>query len=162
MNRGRGGWEHGGGGGWHGNHEEWNRTVGSVPPGQFRQASYEAINGMDRQAYMNHVQAVPFGNFAPQQQSGLAQTIISALLNHGANQQTLQQYAGVNTLDPNQMSPQQIAALLQYAHQNQPQALAQVASQYQNQPDLLHSILGNQGLTSIIENLAGSYLSSKL
>ncbi len=137
--------------------------VGNAAPEHVAQATTDALSQLNPQDYQNHFQQnQPIGNLAPQQQSGLAQTLISALLNRGVNRNQLQQNAGVSTLNPSQMSPQEIASLLQYAQQNHPQALGQVASQYQNQPDILHSILGNQAIMSIATNLAENYIAGKL
>ncbi len=126
--------------------QQWSQQVGSVPPEQFRQAVSNAVQQVPANEYQNHMQQQPIANLAPQQQSSLAQTLISALTNRGVSQQQLSQSTGVQNFDPSQMTPQQIAAVLQYAQQNHPQALGHVATQYQNQPDVLHSILGNKAL----------------
>ncbi len=126
--------------------QQWSQQVGSIPPDQFQQATTQAVQQVDPQQYQNHLQSQPIANLPQNQQSSLAQTLLSTLLNRGVSQQRLSQQTGVQNFDPRQMTPQQIASVLQYAQQNHPQALGQVATQYQNQPDVLHSILGNKAL----------------
>lgn len=148
-------------------YQQWNQMVGSAPRDQFSQAAYQQVQQVPPQEYQNHLDpntgyGNPVANLPQPQQSSLAQTLISTLLNHGVNQNTLQQQTGVSTLNPNQMSPQEISSLLQYAHQNKPQALGQVASQYQSQPDVLHSILGNKALMGVAVALGAGLLTGQI
>ena len=129
--------------------QQWNQTVGSAPPQQVQQAATQAYQQVNPQEYQNHMQSQPISNLAPQQQQGLAQTLVSTLMSNGVNQQAIRQNTGVQNLDPSKLSPQQIASIVQYAQQNHPQALGQVASQYQNQPDVMHSIMGNKALLAM-------------
>ncbi len=145
-----------------GQRQQWNQQVGSVPPQQFHQAVTQAAQQVDPQEYQNHFQSQPIANLPQSQQTGIAQTLISALLNHGANQQQISQNTGVSTLDPRKMSPQEIASVLQYAQQNHPQALGQVATQYQNQPDILHSVLGNKALLAVAATAGLGLLSGQI
>jgi len=71
------------------------------------------------------------------------------------------QGAGLGTLDPNRMSPQDLAALSQWTQQNHPQAFGYTATQYQQQPDVLHSLLGNKALMLTAAALGAKYLSER-
>ncbi len=142
--------------------QQWQQQMSSIPPQQFQQAATQAVQQTDPQEYQNHMQSQPIANLPQSQQTSLAQTLLSALTNHGANQQQIAQNTGVSTLDPRQMSPQEIAAVLQYAQQNHPQALGQVASQYQTQPDVLHSLLGNKALLGVAAAVGAGLLTGQI
>lgn len=150
-------------------YNQWSQTIGSAPPDQFGQATYNAMQQISPQDYYAHTQpgvggTDPFGMLAPQARSGLAQTLLSSLFNHGANPQQVAQASGMGgagQIDPSQLSPAQLAALTQYAHQNYPQAFGQVAQQYQSQPDILHSLLGNKALMMVVAGLGAKYLSDR-
>ena len=147
-------------------YQNWNQMVGSAPPNQFGQAVTQAIQQVPQQEYYAHTQpgvggTDPFGALQPQQRGGLMGTLLGALFDRGLNQQQIMQGTGINTLDPNQMSPQQMAAVAQWAQQNHPQAFGSAAAQYQQQPDLLSSLLGNKALMMTAAALGASYLAHK-
>jgi hypothetical protein len=149
-----------------GNQPGWNPAMANVPPEQFAQAAHQAFQQMDPQEYANHAQlggggANPFGNLPQPQQSGIAQTLLSTLFGRGVNQQQVQQGAGLSTLNPSQMSPQELAALAQWMQQNHPQALGQAAAQFQSQPDILSSLMGNKGLMAVGALLGAGYLAHR-
>src|SRR5207249_7470178 len=126
------------------NYDNWNKTVGSAPLQQFQLAVNDAITQVDPQQYQSHVQpgvggTDPLGALAPGQRSSVAQTLISMLMRRGVDPTTITQSAGVPNLDPRRLSPQDLASLLQWTQQNHPQALGEVATQYQSQPDILSS-----------------------
>lgn len=148
-------------------YDNWNQMVGAAPPDQFGRAAYNAIQQVDPQDYQQHVTpgmggTDPLGALAPQQRSGLAQSIIGELMRRGMGQQDIAQGAGLSNLNPNNMSPLDLSSLLQFTHQNQPKAYGRVASQYQNQPDILHGLLGNPALMSIAASLGTQLLSNQL
>jgi len=144
----------------------WNQTVGSVPQPQFAQASAQAFQSLNPQEYVNHTQpgvggTDPFGSLMPHQQSSLAQGLLGALFNRGVDQQQVTQGAGINNLDPSRMSPQELAMLAQWMQRNHPEALGQAASQFQSQPDLLSSLMGNKGLLALGAVLGASVLANR-
>lgn len=146
---------------------QWNQTVGSIPQEQFGQAAAQAVGGIDPRSYHTHITpgvggTNPLGQLAPQQQTGLAQSILSALLSHGLNPGQIGQQAGVGQINPGQMSPGDLAGLLRWLQQNHPGALGSVASQYQNQPNMLQAILGNPALMSTIVSLGEQFLGGKM
>ncbi len=145
---------------------DWNQMVGSAPPGQFQQHAYNAIQQVSPEEYYQHTQpgvmgTDPFGSLPQPQQQGLGQSLLGALLGTGAQPQQVIGGGYGQQFDPNNLSPQQMAAMAQYLHQNNPQALGQVASQYQNQPDMLQSLLGNKALMAVAAGLGAKYLSDR-
>ncbi|MGI9146875.1 MAG: hypothetical protein ACR2IK_10050 [Chloroflexota bacterium] len=147
-------------------YHDWNQMVGSAPEGRFGQAVTQAVQQVPAQDYYNHTQpgvggSDPFGQLQPQQRGGLAGALIGALTGGGVNNQQIMQGAGVNSLDPNQMSSGQLAQLSQWTQQNHPQAFGPVAQQYQQQPDILHSLLGNKALMMTAATLGASFLANQ-
>lgn len=147
-------------------YQNWNQMVGRMPQQQFTQAASQAFQQVDPQEYYNHTQpgvggTNPFGSLAQPQQSSLAQTLLGALFNRGVNQQQVMQGAGIGTADPTQMGPQELAGLTQWMQQNHPQALGQAAAQYQNQPDILSTLMGNKTLLAMGAALGASFLANR-
>ena len=149
-----------------GDYQDWNQMVGSAPPDQFGRAAYGAIRQVDPQEYYQHTEpgfggTDPFGALPPQQRGGLAQSLLGTLFIRGVDQQQVMQGGGLGTLDPNRMSPRDLAALSQWTQQNHPQAFGYTATQYQQQPDVLHSLLGNKALMLTAAALGAKYLSER-
>lgn len=144
-------------------YDNWNQMVGSAPPEHFGQSATDVIRQMDPQDYYNHTQpgvggTDPLGNLAQGQRGGLAQGLLGALLGRGQNQSALSQATGIQNLDPNHMSPQDLAALAQYAQRNHPEALGQVAQENRDNPSLLDSLLGNKAVLAAAAGLGAKYL----
>ncbi len=142
--------------------EQWNTTVGAASPNQFAQQAGQAASQVPPQQYQQHLQSQPVANLPPEQQSSLASTLISTLMSQGMGQQQIKQNTGVQTVDPSKMSPQEIASVLQYVHQTNPQLLGNVAAQYQNQPDVVHSILGNKALLAVAAAVGAGLLTGQI
>jgi hypothetical protein len=147
-------------------YQEWDQMVGAAPPEQFGRATYDAVRQVDSQDYYRHTQpgvdgTDPFGSLQPQQRSGLAESLLGALFNRGLGRQQIAQDAGLGTLDPSRMSPGDLAALSQWAQQNYPQAFGYTAAQYQKQPDILSSLLGNKALMAAAAALGAKYLADR-
>jgi hypothetical protein len=147
-------------------YQEWNQMVGAAPPEQFGRASYNAMRQVDPQDYYQHTQpgvggTDPFGALQPQQRSGLAESLLGNLFRRGVDQQQVMRGAGMQNIDPNRMSPQELAALAQWAQQNHPQAFGYTAAQHQQQPDILSSLLGNKALMMAAATLGAKYLSDR-
>ena len=140
--------------------------VGAAPPEQFGRATYNAVRQADPQEYYRHTQpgvdgTDPFGALPPQQRSSLAESLLGNLFNRGLERQQIAQGAGLGTLDPSRMSPQDLAALAQWAQQNHPQAFGYTAAQHQKQPDILSSLLGNKALMMAAAALGAKYLADR-
>jgi len=147
-------------------YQSWNQNVGSVPQPQFTHAATQAFQQVNPQDYYGHTQpgvagTDPFGSLPQPQQQGLAQTLLNALFNRGVNQQQVAQGAGINNFDPSRMSPQELASLAQWMQQNHPEALGQAAAQYQNQPDILSSLMGNKALLALGATLGAAFLANR-
>ncbi len=147
-------------------YNNWNQMVGSAPPDQFQQAASQAIRQTDPNEYAQHVQpgvngTDPLGSLGSGILGSVASTLLGQLTQRGVSQGQLQNQAGVPNLNPSQMSPQDVAQLLQYAQQNHPEALAQVATQYRNNPDIVSSILNNKALMGLAIGLGAQYLSQE-
>jgi hypothetical protein len=147
-------------------YQEWDQMVGAAPPEQFGRAAYNSVRQVDPGDYYQHTQpgiggTDPFGALEPQQRSGLAGSLLGALFHRGLGQQQVMQGAGLGTLDPNQMSAQDLASLSQWTQQNHPQALGYTAAQYQQQPGILSSLLGNKALMATAAALGAQYLANR-
>jgi len=147
-------------------YQEWDQMVGAAPPQQFGHAVSNAVQQISPQDYYQHTQpgingTDPFGSLQPQQRSGLAESLLGSLFNRGLGQQQIRQGAGVGTLDPSRMSPQDLAAVSQWAQQNHPQAFGYTAAQYQKQPDILSSLLGNKALMAAAATLGAKFLADR-
>jgi len=145
---------------------EWNQMAGSAPQQQFGQAVVNSLQQVPQQEYYQHTQpgvggTDPFGALSQQQRGGLAGALIGALTNMGVGQQQIMQGAGVNTVNPNQMSPTEMAQMAQWTRQNHPGAFGQVAQQYQQQPGILGSLLGNKALMATAATLGAKYLEDR-
>ena len=147
-------------------YQEWDQMVGAAPPEQFGRATYDAVRQVDPRDYYRHTQpgidgTDPFGSLQPRQRSGLAESLLGSLLNRGLGQQQIRQGAGLDTLDPSRMSPQDLAALSQWAQQNHPQAFGYTAAKYQQEPNILSSLLGNKALMMAAATLGAKYLADR-
>lgn len=61
---------------------------------------------------------------------------------------------GIGTTDPQRMTDTDVARLAAYAQQNDPNALAQTATQFQGQPDVLRDLLGDAAYGGTTGHLA--------
>ena len=95
----------------------------------------------------------PLGELPPQRRSDLMRTLLGELQRRGIDQTEISREAGVRGLDPNRVSPNDLASLLQYTQQNHPKAYGRVAAQHQTEPDILQSLLGNEALMGVISSL---------
>ena len=147
-------------------YQDWNQMVGAAPPERFGRATYDAVRQVDPQAYYRHTQpgvdgTDPFGALPQVERAGLVQTLLGELFRRGLGQQDISRGAGLRTLDPNRMSPQEVAALAQWIQQNHPKAFGRVAAQYQDKPDILSSLLGNRALMMILAGIGAKMMSDR-
>ena len=147
-------------------YDNWNEMVGAAPREQVYGAAAQAVSQMDPQEYYNHTQpgvggTDPLGMLGQGQRAGLAQSLLGALMGRGLGQSQIGQQTGLSNLDPNHMSPQDLAALAQYMQRQHPEALADAASQHQQDPGLLESLLGNKALLMMAAGLGAKYLADR-
>jgi hypothetical protein len=135
--------------------QTWNQMVGSAPPGVTQQAFSQAAQQVDPNAYQQHITpgaggTDPLGSLGKGALGTLAGALVSSMAQNGGSGglgSLIGMVPGLQNTNPQQMSPQDVGALASYMQQNHPQAFGQAASQVaQQQPDLLHSLLGNKAL----------------
>ncbi len=146
--------------------QDWNQMVGSAPPDQFGRAVFNSIRQVPQREYYEHTQpgvggTDPFGALQPQQRTSVIGSLLGTLFNRGVDQQQVMRGAGLDTLDPGQMSPQQMAAVAQWAQQHHPQAFGYTAARYQDQPDILSSLLGNKALMLAVAGIGAKLLADR-
>lgn len=147
--------------------DNWNEMVGAAPRDQFSRAISEASREIDPDDYYRHTQpgvdgTDPLGGLTSAARGGLASSLLGALLGSGASQSEVGRVMGNAPLDPNRMTPDQLAQLAQYAQRNHPDALARVAAENQDNPGLLEGLLGNKWLLTAAAILGTRYLSNKM
>ncbi|MFN8557923.1 MAG: hypothetical protein U0531_11480 [Dehalococcoidia bacterium] len=144
-------------------YDTWNEMVGSAPPERFGRAGYDAIRQVDPREYYEHTQpgvggSDPFGALQEPQRKGLAQSILGELFRRGLGRDEISRGAGVGNLDPDRMSPSDLAAVTQWMQREQPKAFGRVAAQYQDQPNILQSLLGNKALMLLLGGIGAKLL----
>ncbi len=169
---------------------EMHQLIQNAPPQAFQQQVTQALQQTPPQEYQDHVTpgvggTNPLGNLGKGMLGSLAGSLIGNMLGNqmggGAGSLAgslagsvlggqaaqgglgnLVNMLGLSHSDPQQMNADDVAKLAAHAQQNNPGALAATAAQYQNQPDVLHSILGNKALLMAGAGLAAGVLSGQL
>src|SRR5512141_2681121 len=100
-----------------GDHDAWHQQIGSAPPDRFQQAATDAVRQVPADHYAEHFQADqngtnPLHRVKEPERSTIAAGLLSSLMQRGVSQNQIQQQVGLSSLDPRQMSPQDISALL--------------------------------------------------
>ena len=129
-------------------------AVQQAPPDVVQDAFSQAARQMDPGQYSEHVTpgvggTNPLGSLSQGALSTIAGTLLSSLAGSrgGALGNLTQLIPGLGTTNPQQMSPQDVATMATYMQRNHPEAFGQATAQIgQQQPDLLHSLLGNKAL----------------
>jgi hypothetical protein len=69
---------------------------------------------------------------------------------------------GLHTADPQRMSPQEVARLVDYLRQHHPEAFGRAAAQLgREEPGLLQQLLGNKALMLAAAGLAAKFLAGR-
>lgn len=170
--------------------QDMGQLIGGVPQEDFHQHATNALSQMDPQEYTDHVTpgiggTNPLGGLGKGMLGSLAGSLVGNLLGNqmGGGMGSLAgslagsvmggqagqggigglaNMLGLNHSDPAQMDERDVAKLAAHAQQNNPGALAATAAQFQGQPDVLHSILGNKALLMAGAGLAAGVMSGKL
>jgi outer membrane lipoprotein SlyB len=170
--------------------QDMGQLMGGVPQESFQQHATNALSQVDPQQYQNHIMpgvgntnplgglgkgmlgsiaGSLIGNMLGSQMGGgmgsLAGSLAGSVMGGQAAQGGIGGLAnmlGLNHSDPQQMDEQDVAKVAAHAQQNNPGALAATAAQYQNQPDILHAILGNKALLLAGAGLAAGVMSGQL
>jgi hypothetical protein len=152
--------------------QNWNQMVGSAPPQVNQQVFTQAAQQVDPQQYYEHITpgvggTNPLGGLGQAALGTIGGTLLSNLTGGGGGLggglgQLTQLIPGLRNTNPQQMSPQDVASMAAYMQQNHPQAFGQAAAQIgQQQPDLLHSLLGNKALMIAAAGLGAKVLSDR-
>jgi len=169
---------------------DMGQFLGGAPRDAFQQHTANAMSQVDPQEYQNHIMpgvggtnplgglgtgllgslaGSLVGNMLGGQIGGGAGSLVGSLAGSMAGGQIAQggigglaNMLGINHTNPQQMNEEDVAKLAAHAQQNNPGALAATATQYQNQPDVLHSLLGNKGLMLAGAGLAAAAMSGNL
>ncbi len=170
--------------------QDMGQLMGGVSQDAFQQHATNALSQVDPQEYQNHIMpgvggtnplgglgtgmlgslaGSLIGNMLGGQMGGgmgsLAGSLAGSVLGGQAGQGGIGGLAsmlGLNHSNPQQMDEQDVAKVAAHAQQNNPGALAATAAQYQNQPDILHAILGNKALLMAGAGLAAGVMSGQL
>lgn len=92
-------------------HEGAQEYLGKLPDDQFQQAASKA-----------------YAQLEPDQKEGLPSSLLSALQSRGVNPGSLGALLGLNSTDPQQMSPGDVASVANYARHEHPGAMRQVVA----------------------------------
>ncbi len=170
--------------------QDMGQLMGGVPQDAFQQHTANALSQVDPQQYQEHITpgvggTNPLGGLGKGMLGSLAGSLVGNLLGNQmgggmgslagslagsmAGGQMAQggigglaNMLGLNHTDPQQMDEQDVAKLAAHAQQNNPGALAATAAQYQNQPNVLQSLLGNKALLMAGAGLAAGVMSGQL
>lgn len=170
--------------------QDMGHLIGGVPQQDFQQHATNALTQVDPQQYQEHITpgvggTNPLGGLGKGMLGSLAGSLIGNMLGGqmgggmgslagslagsvlGGNAAQggiggLASMLGLNHTDPQQMDEQDVAKVAAHAQQNNPGALAATAAQYQNQPDILHRLLGNKALLLAGAGLAAGVMSGQL
>ncbi|MGH2368048.1 MAG: hypothetical protein ACRDI2_07605 [Chloroflexota bacterium] len=148
--------------------QHWNELAGASSPEDLQDAIGQAARQVDPQEYQEHITpgprgTDPLGSLGQGALTTLAGSLIGNLLGGGIDRQQLPQMVpGLQTTDPNQMSPQEVASLADWTRRNRPDEFARAAAQAnQQEPGLLEKVLGNKALVAAAAGLAAKYLASR-
>ena len=148
-------------------YDDWNQMVGSAPKDKFGRAVYDSIRQVDPDEYVEHVTpglggTDPLGSLTSGQRGGLLETIFGELTRRGIQPQEVARDAGIGSLDPRNVSPDDLAGLLGTLQRENPKVYGRVAAEYQDQPDILQSLLGNKALMGLITGIGGKLIMDQM
>jgi len=148
-------------------YDTWNEMVGSAPKEKFGRTVYDSIRQVDPDEYNEHVTpglggTDPLGSLNQGQRGGLLQTIFGELTRRGVPQQEVVRNAGLGSLDPNNVSPNDLGSLLGNLQRENPKVYGRVAAEYQDQPDILQSLLGNKALLGLVTGIGGKLIMDQM
>jgi hypothetical protein len=135
--------------------QNWSQMVSQAPPDVQQQVFSQVAQQVDPNAYQEHVTpgaggTDPLGGLGKGALGTLAGALVGSMANNmggGGLGSLINMVPGLQTTNPQQMGPQDVGALASWMQQNHPNAFGQAASQVaQQQPDLLHQLLGNKAL----------------
>jgi hypothetical protein len=151
--------------------QNWNQMIGAAPADVQQDVFARAAQQINPQHYEEHVTpgmggTDPLGGLDRGQLAMLAASLLNAYSSRHGGQgglgQLIQMIPGLQTTDPRQMDPNQVAVLANWMRQNHPNSFGQAATQVaQQQPSLLQQLLGNKALMLAAATLGAKILSDR-
>lgn len=92
-------------------------------------------------------------NVTENQQIGLGQTLLEELAKVGLSSSAVSEQTGVLDLDPWHMPGRDLTRVLEWSQQNRPDVLVNLTLRWQDQPNVVASILGDTGLATVQDKL---------
>jgi hypothetical protein len=142
--------------------------IKNIDPNKLQQIFTKTAEKVDPQEYSDHVTpgvggTNPLGDLNAASLSSIAAAFVNRLKNLGATTGSsgspLDKVPGLQTTDPKQMNADDVAAVTRYTQENHPEVFGQAATQIaQQQPALLHSVLGKAVLAVGVAALASHFI----
>jgi hypothetical protein len=147
----------------------WHQLVGAAPPEYVQEALTHAAQRVEPQEYYEHITpglrgTDPLGQLGGGALGQLASSLLRNLQgSSGLDLHRLQHLVpGLQTTDPQQMSPQEVASLATYTRQHHPDTFGRTAAQVgQQEPGLLQQLLGNKALMLAAAGLAAKVMADR-
>lgn len=151
--------------------QQFNQMVAAAPPNLAQEAFSHAAQQVDPNEYQQHITpgaggTDPLGMLDRGQLGTLAGALVNAYAaRHGGQGglgQLINMVPGLQTTNPSQMDPNQVAVLADWLRQNHPNTFGQAAGQVaQQQPNLLQQLMGNKALMLAAATLGAKILSDR-
>src|SRR6266542_4963952 len=151
--------------------QQFNQMVTAAPPYVTQEAFAHAAQQVDPNVYQEHITpgaggTDPLGMLDRGQLATLAGALVNAYQSRHAGEggmgQLINMIPGLQTTNPSQMDPNQVAVLADWMRQNHPNTFGQAASQVaQQQPNLLQQLMGNKALMLAAATLGAKILSDR-
>jgi hypothetical protein len=139
--------------------------VKNIDPKTLQQLFARMAQQVNPQEYSDHVTpgvggTNPLGKLLPEGLATIATALLSRLKEGGAgNLASLGKDLGLTSTDPNNMNPDDVAAVARYAQQEKPEAFGKATAQIgQQKPELLHGFLGKAALALTAAALASHFI----
>jgi hypothetical protein len=136
-----------------------------IDPKQLQQVLAQSAKQVDPQEYADHVtpgvgDTDPLGQLKGGGLASIAAVLLNQLKQAGSTSGTqVSRIPGVQTTDPNDMDPNDVAAIARYTQENHPEAFGKAAAEIgQKQPGLLHSFLGKAAMAAAAAALASHFI----
>jgi hypothetical protein len=151
--------------------QQLNQMVTAAPPDIAQEAFAHAAQQVDPSAYQEHITpgaggTDPLGALDRGQLGTLAGALVNAYASRHGGQgglgQLINMVPGLQTTNPSQMDPSQVAVLADWLRQNHPNTFGQAAGQVaQQSPSLLQQLMGNKALMLAAATLGAKILSDR-
>ena len=132
-----------------------NEALANVPQGELSAAVTNAVKQLPSEDYYAHTEpgvngTDPLGSLGKADLTRLVGSVLGALNGKGVSPTQVAQATGAETTDPKYVTSDDMARIVQWVQQNHPEVLGHVAQQYQANPNILQTLLGNKALMTAI------------